>query len=159
ITISDVSASEGNTGTTNFVFTVNLSTSYDQTVTVHYSTADGTATTAGNDYQATCGTLTFTASQTSQTAKALLKGERQREPDATFSVNLDNPTSNASIADAQGVGTILDDEPRLTISDVSRNEGNSGTTSFVFIVNLSAVYDQPVVVNYSTADGTATVAD
>jgi hypothetical protein len=159
ISITDVSGTEGNAGTTNFVFTVSLSTSYDQTVTVHYSTADGTATTTGNDYQATSGTLTFTAGQTSQTVTVLVNGDRLGEPDETFFVNLDNPTSNASITDAQGVGTILDDEPRLTISDVSRNEGNSGTTSFVFIVNLSAAYDQPVVVNYSTADGTATVAD
>jgi hypothetical protein len=54
-----------------------------------------------------------------------------------FFVNLDNPT-NAPIADAQGVGTILDEEPDITITDVSGTEGNAGTTNFVFTVSLSA---------------------
>jgi hypothetical protein len=39
---------------------------------------------------------------------------------------------------------------------VTRGEGKSGKRSFVFTVNLSIAYDQPVTVNYSTADGTAT---
>ena len=52
ITINDVTVTEGNTGTVNATFTVSLSAASSQTVTVHYATADGSATTAGGDYQA-----------------------------------------------------------------------------------------------------------
>ena len=62
---------------------------------------------------------------------------------------------NAVFNDNQGIGTILDDEPRISISDVARAEGNSGTTMFVFTVSLSAAYDAPVTVNFATANGTA----
>ena len=45
--------------------------------------------------------------------------------------------------------------PSLSIGDVSKAEGNSGTTSFLFTVTLSAAATTPVTVGYSTADGTA----
>src|SRR5262249_24472475 len=111
--------------------------------------------TAGSDYQATSGTLTFATGQTSQTVSVLVNGDRLPEPDESFVVNLSNPT-NATIADGQGLGTIRDDEPRLSIGGETRSGGNSGTKPFDFTVTLSAAYDQPVTVNYARADGTAT---
>ena len=60
LSIDDVSVTEGNAGTTIATFTVTLSPISGQTVTVDFATADGTATTADNDYVATSGTLTFT---------------------------------------------------------------------------------------------------
>jgi len=77
------------------------------------------------------------------------------EPNETFFVNLSNPV-NAVIADSQGAGTILDDEPRSAINNVSKKEGNGNTTQFAFTVTLSAAYNQAVTVNYATANGTAT---
>ncbi len=53
-----VTAFEGDEGTTDFVFTVNLSNASGTTVTVEYSTSDLTAE-AGSDYTAASGTLTF----------------------------------------------------------------------------------------------------
>ena len=89
----------------------------------------------------------------------LVNGDRLPEPNETFSVNLSNPV-NAGIADGQGVGTILDDEPRLSISDVAKAEGNRGqTTLFTFTVTLSAAYDQAVTMSFRTVDGTATTSD
>src|SRR5262249_36495705 len=158
LSISDVTVTEGNTGTVNAVFAVSLSAAWNQTITVHYSTADNTATTAGNDYQTKSGTLTFNSGVTSQTITIVVNGDRIGETDESFFVNLDSPTF-ATIADGQGVGTILDDEPRITINDVSLNEGNSGTTKFNFTVSLSTAYDASVTVSYATADGTATVAN
>src|SRR5262245_50319814 len=67
LSINDVSVTEGNDGTTSAVFTVTLSRASSQTVTVNYATADGSATTANNDYMAASGTLTFAPGQTSQT--------------------------------------------------------------------------------------------
>src|SRR2546427_2077375 len=49
LSINDATVTEGNQGTTNAVFTVRLSAVSGQTVTVHFATADGTAT-AGSDY-------------------------------------------------------------------------------------------------------------
>ena len=118
-----------------------------------YATANGTAT-AGSDYRAAAGTLTFAPGQTSKTITVLVNGDRLGEPNETYFVNLSSP-GNATIADGQGAGTIVDDEPRISISDVTRVEGNSGTTSFVFTVTLSAAYDVPVTVNFATANGTA----
>jgi ELWxxDGT repeat protein len=157
ITISDASGLEGNAGTVAFTFTVSLSSTYDAPVTVHFSTANGSAT-AGSDYQAASGTLTFAPGQTSQTITVLVIGDRLGEANETFRVNLSAATS-ALITDSYGVGTILDDEPRLTISDVRKQEGNGGTRQFVFTVRLSAAYDQPVTVSFQTADGTATTSD
>src|SRR5262249_10483941 len=111
--------------------------------------------TAGNDYQTRSGTLTFAPGVTSQTITVLVNGDHGSEPDETFFVNLDSPTV-ASIADGQGVGTILDDDPDITITDLSATEGNTGTTNFVFPVSISASYDQTVTVHYSTTNGTAT---
>src|SRR4051794_186014 len=66
LTISDVSTQEGNTGTHAVTFTVRLSAASNQTITVAYATADGTAT-AGSDYQSASGTLTFAPGETSKT--------------------------------------------------------------------------------------------
>src|SRR5262249_16012464 len=158
LSISDVTVTEGNTGTVNAVFTVTLSAAWSEAVTVHYSTADNTATSAGNDYPTKSGTLTFPPALTTPTITLPVTGDRVAESDESFFVNLDSPTV-ATIADGQGVGTILDDEPRITISDVSLNEGNRGTTNFNFTVSLSATYDAAVTVSYATANGTATVAN
>ncbi len=154
MTIGDMSVTEGNTGTRAATFTVTLSAAASQPVTVAYATANGTAT-AGSDYQGASGTLTIPAGQTAGTITVLVNGDRLAEPNETFVVNLSTPT-NATIADGQGVGTIVDDEPRIGISDVTKMEGNSGTTPFVFTVSLSAAYDAPVTVSFATANGTAT---
>ncbi len=108
-------------------------------MTVDFATANGTAT-APSDYTANSGTVTFAPGVTSQTVTVQVNGDTTVEPNETFNVNLTNATGNATIADAQGVGTIVnDDQPRrsnITINDVSHSEGNSGTTAYVFTVSL-----------------------
>ena len=158
LAISDVSVTEGNSGTVNAAFTVSLSAAASGPVTVAYATADGTAT-AGSDYVAGNGTLTFAAGTTTQTLNVLVNGDTTVEPNETFFVNLSSPTA-ATIADAQGQGSIVNDDvsatPSLSISDVSVTEGNSGTVNAAFTVSLSAAASGPVTVAYATADGTAT---
>jgi large repetitive protein len=89
----------------------------------------------------------------------LVKGDRLPEPNETFNLNLSAAT-NANITDGQGVGTIVDDEPRISVSDVSKYEGKKGhTTLFTFTVTLSAAYDQPVTMSFGTVDGTAKTSD
>ena len=109
LSINDVSLTEGNTGTVNAVFTVTLSKASGRTVTVKYATADGTAV-AASDYTAKPPTvLTFLPGQTTKTVAVQVLRELVKEPDETFFVNLSEPV-NATTTDAQGVGTILNDD-------------------------------------------------
>jgi subtilisin family serine protease/subtilisin-like proprotein convertase family protein/uncharacterized protein (DUF2141 family) len=108
LSVDDLSVTEGDTGTVSAVFTVSLSAASTETVTVGYATADGTAT-AGEDYTATAGTLTFDPGETAQTISVPVFGDTLDEFDETFSVNLIDPMG-ATIADSEGVGTILDDD-------------------------------------------------
>jgi hypothetical protein len=166
--VDSVSGSEGNTGTTTFTFSVTLSAAYDAPVTVDFASADltpdeqywyGPGATAGVDYTATFGTLTFNPGQPlTQNITVLVKGDRLAEPSELFFVNLSNPTS-AHLSSSQALGVIVDDEPYLSISGGGTVvEGNSGTKSMTFTVTLSAAYDAPVTVVYATADGSATLA-
>ena len=78
------------------------------------------------------------------------------EPDETFFLNVTQVT-NATIADGQGVATIVDDDVTVSISDVRVVEGTgpSASTVAVFTVSLSHPSDQPVVLVTETSDGTA----
>jgi hypothetical protein len=157
LSITDVNVTEGSAGTTMATFVVSLSQVSGQVVTVGYTSADGTAT-AGSDYLTTFGTLTIPAGSASQSISVTVNGDLPREPDETFFLNLSSPT-NATLADAQGVGTITNDDPPpiLSIGDVTVPRGPSGTTTFAdFPVTLSAATYETVTVAYATADGTAT---
>ena len=158
LSINNMSAAEGNAGTTPFVFTVTLSPASASTMTVNFTTANGTAL-AGSDYVATSGMLTFAPGVLTQTITVSVNGDATPEADETFSVVLSAPT-NATIAVGTGTGTIVNDDvaavPTLSINNVSANEGNSGTTPFVFTVTLSAASASTVTVGYATAGGTAT---
>src|SRR5262249_31346756 len=111
-----------------------LDAASDQTVTIHYSTADNTAT-AGSDYTATSGTLTFAPGVTSQPITVAVIGDRVGELDESFFVNLDSPV-NANLIDSQGVGTIVNDSRGISTRDVPPNEGNRKPTNFNFVVPL-----------------------
>jgi hypothetical protein len=154
VSIYNASVVEGHAGATSMNFTVTLSAPYDAPVTVEYATADGSATAGSGDYQATSGSVTFDIGQTTQTISIPVNGDRLGEGDENFSVTLDtrfNP---------EVWGTIVDDEPRVSISDVTRSEGrNRKTTLFSFTVTLSAAYDQPVTMSFRTVDGTAKTSD
>ena len=110
ISISPTSLrTEGAAGTSgNAQFDVVLSNPSSQVITVSFGTANGTAT-AGSDYVATSGTITFNPGETSKSIPVQVSGDNIDEVDETYFVNLSNPT-NATISRAQGVGTILDDD-------------------------------------------------
>ena len=108
--IGNASVVEGNAGTTLMTFTVSLSAAYDEAVTVNYVTADGTATTANNDYLATFGTLTFAPGETTKTITVEVVGDITGEQDETFYVNLSGASSNALLIDGQGLGYLINDD-------------------------------------------------
>ena len=132
--INDARLTEGNAGTSLMTFTVRLSEAAASEVSVGYATANGTAT-AGSDYVATSGRLSFAAGQLTRTVSVTINGDTTVEPDETLFVNLSSPTG-ATIADAQGIGTIANDDaaagvPGITVQTRSYNFGNVrvGTSS------------------------------
>ncbi len=160
ISINDVSLTEGNNDQKQFNFTVSLSNPSAQTITLEYDTADDTAT-AGSDYDAaTNQTVTFAPGETEKTITVLVTGESSVEADETFTVDLSNPT-NATIDDASGTGTILNDDSvaLLSINNVSITEGDSGTQTLDFTVTRSGTTTSAVTVDYATANNTATTGD
>ncbi|HWW94567.1 MAG TPA: Ig-like domain-containing protein [Vicinamibacteria bacterium] len=170
LSINDVSVTEPNTGTANAVFTVTLSPASSQTVTVAYATADGTAT-AGTDYAAATGNLSFSAGTTTQTLTVQITGDTLPEPNETFFVNLSGPTG-ATLAKAQGTGTIVDayvppprawqDGPTVFTSHTncttgaveqltSQRVGYVGTTDVTFPRASDVYYSRVVVSTVGTA--------
>ena len=155
LSIGDVAVSEGNSGTTAFVFQISLSAPTGKTVKVHYATVNGTAIAPG-DYTSASGTLKIKVGKTTGTVTVRVVGDTALEADEQFLVKLSAPVQ-ATIADDTGVGTILDDDaPTVSIGDVSVSEGNLGFTAATFAVTLSAPSTQPVSVDYQTANGSAT---
>ena len=160
LSINDVTVTEGDSGTTPAVFTVTLSPSSTQTVTVDYTTAPGTAA-AGTDYQTTSGTLTFNPGETTKPITVLVNGDTTNEAICeTYVVNLATPT-NATISDNQGQGGITDnDGTKLVISQLYGGGGNSGapyTNDFIEIFNRgnTAVSLNGLSVQYSAATSTS----
>jgi hypothetical protein len=158
LSIADVTVSEDNAGTKTFAFTVSLDgPAPSGGVTFDIATANGTATTADGDYVASSLTaVTIPEDSTTYTFNVTVNGDTKDEVDETFFVNLTNVTG-ATLADAQAVGTIVNDDtpPTLSIGDVTLVEGDTGTTAFTFTVSLSAASGKTVAVSYATADGTA----
>ena len=127
LSITDVSMTEGNSGTKNFNFTVSLSPASSQTVMVNYGTANNSAIAPG-DYTPVSGTLTFTVGQTSKTVFVPVKGDATYEPNEEFWVLLSGATS-ATISDNKGVGTIRNDDfggPRVDNVLVSSPSWDAG---------------------------------
>ena len=85
-------------------FTVTLDETASGTVTVDYSTSDGSAD-AGDDYTAKSGTLSFSAGETSKTISIAIEDDTQNESDETFTVTLSN-ASGADLGTTSATGTI-----------------------------------------------------
>jgi Calx-beta domain len=152
LTVNDVTVTEGDAGTKNAVFTVMLSASSADPITVDFATADGSATMP-DDYASTSGTLSFAPGELSKQVSVAVVGDTLDEPHETYTLNLSNPLG-ATIADARGAGTILDNDPlvSLSVDDVSASEG-SGQASFH--VSLSGASGKVITVAYATTDGSA----
>jgi hypothetical protein len=108
LSIGDASVVEGNRGSSKLQFTVSRSGSSEGTVSVNYRTVAGTAL-AKSDYTAASGTLTFPSGVSSQTITIAVTGDRKREPNETFTVELLNAVGG-TVGDATATGTILNDD-------------------------------------------------
>jgi hypothetical protein len=160
LSIGDTTVLEGDSGTTNASFPVTLSgdPQSGKPVTVQVTTSNGTAT-AGSDYTAVSQSLTWNSGDAlTQTVDVPVIGDTDPEGAENFTVTLSSPT-NATLADATATGTINDEEGPVTFSvnDVSKLEGNSGTSPMTFTVTASPAPapGQTVTVKVKTTAGTA----
>jgi len=117
LAIDDVSVVEGDTGTTDAIFTISLSATSVTDVTVDYATQDGTAVAPG-DYTATSGTATIPADASSTTVAVPVVGDTIPEADETFTLKLSNPVG-ATLADATGIGTVINDDTAASATPTS----------------------------------------
>lgn len=152
---------EGNSGTTTIQFVVLLLDPQSVPVSVDFSTADITAT-AGSDYNASAGTLTFSIDPltgftvTQQVIDVTIVGDVFVGMNETFVVNLSNPSANAVVVDSQEVGVIVSDEPgqvQINVAPAAATE--AANAQAVFQVTLSAPSEIDIPITYSTQDGTA----
>ena len=102
LAVADAEVEEGPNAS--LAFAVTLSRAPSGTVTVDYATSDGTAT-AGSDYTATSGTVTFAAGETEKTVSVAVLDDAHDEGSETLGLTLSN-ASGAHIADGSATGTI-----------------------------------------------------
>lgn len=144
------------------VISVTLSAAVPVTVTVDYASSDGTAT-AGSDYTAVNGTLSFAPTQTTLTFSVPITDDNlANEGDETVILTLSNSTNAALGTPNPATLTIVDNDSAVVDflkPQFSVSEGNDGGTGFVsasIAITLSHPSVVPVTVNYATSDGTAT---
>jgi glucose/arabinose dehydrogenase len=154
--IADLAVWELNTGQSLAQVKVSLNKASAKTISVNYTTADGTAV-ANLDFVPNVGTLVFAPGETVKYVPVAIIGDSTTEPDEFLALNF-NTAANATLPDPQAIITIQNDDLSVKVGDVSRAEGNTGATAFTF--NLTLVGDSPsrnfeVSLLYKTADGTA----
>lgn len=136
ILLSNTAAPEGNSGVTNAVLAVRLSSSSRQVVRVDFSTADGTASARG-DYLPSSGTLLFNPGETDKAIVVPILGDRLAEPNETLLLNLTNAV-NARIAQRQAVVTILNDDSTVpSLSRISNLSTPEDTTTLPIAFTVS----------------------
>jgi hypothetical protein len=149
-------SSSGSEATTPASIAVTLSAASGQTVTVNYATANGTAT-AGSDYTATSGTLTFNPGVTSQTISVPIINDTVVEGDETFTVTLSGPVNATLGATATHTYTINNDDNAGTIQFSSGTYSvNENGGSVTITATRTGGSSGAVGVSYATSNGTAT---
>ncbi|MCP4555563.1 MAG: hypothetical protein GY836_09065, partial [Herbaspirillum sp.] len=110
VSVNDVAVLEGDSGSriAQFAITLSPASASTEATTVDYATADAGAT-AGDDYQAATGTVSFAPGETAATVDVAILGDLEVEIDELFLLTLGNPTG-VLLGDAQGLGTIVDEE-------------------------------------------------
>ena len=160
VTIGDVTVTETE-GNVPAVFQVTLSGPAPAPVAIAWTTTDGTATAAGNDYEAASGTLNIPTNGTGGTITVQVEGDAVAEATQNFHVDLQSATGAQLQADRRGTATINDDDSQQSVSSISDpvvTEGNTGQVDAAFVVTLSANASTPVSIGWTTTDGSASAA-
>ncbi len=159
--VGDITIHEGDVGTKLFTFqvTVNQTPPPGAPISIDYTTVDGTATVANNDYVPKSGTITFTSnSPTIVFISVVVNGDITFEHNEAFTIFYSNAV-NAFLPDIDSLGTVYNDdiEPVFAINDVSGSESNSGTTPLTFTVTRTGNPTNVTSnITFNTVNGTAT---
>jgi len=149
LTITDVSANEGNSGTTAFDFTVNLSSPAGAGgVTFDIATQDNTATSPDDFTAKSLTGQTIPAGSSSYSFSVLVNGDIVNEANETFFVNVTN-VSGAAVVDGQGEGAVVNDDVADAAPEVASTFPVNGATDFPIGANLSVTFNEPVNVSAS----------
>ena len=115
VEIQNIEIKEGDSGEVEAEFTVTLNVeTIDEPITVDYATVDGIAT-AGEDYEATSGTLTFnpatedSPAELTKIVRVKVFGNREKEETEAFSLQLSNVSNNAEILTSEATATIAEE--------------------------------------------------
>ena len=156
IDIDEPSIVEGQSGTSSINFSVILSHPSATAVSVDWTTTPGTAA-AGSDYVAASGTVMFAPMDVSETVSIIVKGDGTFEGDETFALDLSN-ASGVPIGDLKGSrrSSTTTRAPVASIANVSKTEGNTGTSLLTFAISLVGDSDVDATFDWATASGTAT---
>ncbi len=120
-------------------------------LTVDYSTADITAT-AGQDYLATSGSLTFNDGETSKSFDITINNDAITEADETFAVRLRNASNVDSLGNPNEEIVTIQDQTTVPMLSVSNMSVNEGAGKVVLTVNLSAATGRAISVDFATSD-------
>ncbi|QGQ26599.1 hypothetical protein F1728_29720 [Gimesia benthica] len=160
ISIDDVSVAEGDSGTTDFVFTVtrtgNNAGDLNSSISIYYTTQDGTAKVADNDYLSESGTLQFTADASAQsqtmTVRIEVMGNTITEQNKNFQLVLSTDDPETNFEKMLGTATIINDDANsLSINDATAYEDGP----LIFEVSLDEVAGADITFSASTVAGTA----
>jgi hypothetical protein len=153
IAATDAVKPEGDSGTTEFTFTVTRSGNAGVVTTVDWAvTGSGDDPADADDFDGgvfPSGTLTFAEGVTTQTITVLVAGDTDIEPDETFVVTLSNPSGDATISTATATGVILNDDAApttLTISSLTALASG-------FTVSFSQAFNPDLLNMYDNAAG------
>jgi hypothetical protein len=162
--LEDTSAAEGSSGTSSLEFPLRLTSASSSPVTVHYATADDSATAAGGDYTPVQGDVTFAPGELLKTISVPVNGDTLYEHDERVRLTLSD-ASGAPILLGNGHGLIVNDDPapRVSIGDVTIAEGTGGQKVVAFPVTLSEASSLSSAIHYrlqrGTTDGVEAVLD
>ncbi|MGH3370962.1 MAG: Calx-beta domain-containing protein, partial [Nocardioidaceae bacterium] len=124
-------------------------------VAVDFATSDGTAT-AGADYLATSGTLTFAPGQTTAVFTVTILNDGVGDGDETVNLTLTNPVDGAVLGGrSTAILRLVDDEPAINFSSTSFAAAENAPTAIITVTRSGSTVGQ-VTVDFSTSDGTAT---
>ncbi|MGH8028819.1 MAG: S8 family serine peptidase [Arenimonas sp.] len=160
LSVGDASITEGDSGTKTLTFTITLSQPSAVAVTFNVNTGASGSATPGSDFVAVpTVSRSIAAGLTSKAFAVTINGDTAAEPDESFSLDVSS-VAYATVVDAQGIGTILNDDgqpspPNLSINNSSVTEGNSGTKLLTFTASLSQAASSTVTFNANTQSVTA----